>query len=48
MEPSNEDWIFFMTVDRRARWATASDDAGFRKLKRKMCDNNVLDGNELP
>ena len=33
-----------MTVDKKGTMGYGSNDAGFLKLKRQMCDNKVLTG----
>ncbi|SCG70066.1 endolytic transglycosylase MltG [Micromonospora humi] len=44
LEPPPGDWIFFMTVDQKGTMGYGSNDADFLKLKRQMCDNKVLSG----
>lgn len=44
LDPPPGDWIFFMTIDQKGTMGYASDDAGYRKLIRTMCDNGVLTG----
>ncbi|MCP3781839.1 endolytic transglycosylase MltG [Micromonospora sp. A3M-1-15] len=44
LEPPPGDWIFFMTVDQKGTMGYGSNDADFRQLQKKMCDNKVLTG----
>ncbi|MFF4892524.1 endolytic transglycosylase MltG [Micromonospora chersina] len=44
LEPPPGDWIFFMTVDQNGTMGYGSNDADFRALQKKMCDNKVLTG----
>ncbi|MEU0151236.1 endolytic transglycosylase MltG [Micromonospora fulviviridis] len=44
LEPPPGDWIFFMTIDQKGTMGYGSNDADFRQLQKKMCDNKVLTG----
>jgi UPF0755 protein len=44
LEPPLGDWIYFMTVDKKGTMGYGSNDAEYRGLIRKMCDNKVLTG----
>lgn len=44
LDPPQEDWIYFMTVDKKGTMGYGSNDADFRRLQKQMCDNKVLTG----
>ncbi|SCF26469.1 UPF0755 protein [Micromonospora viridifaciens] len=44
MDPPPGNWVYFMTIDQKGTMGYASDDAGYKKLIRTMCDNKVLTG----
>ena len=44
VNPPAGDWIYFMTIDQKGTMGYGSNDAEFRQLQKKMCDNGVLSG----
>jgi UPF0755 protein len=44
MNPPTGTWIYFMTIDKQGTMGYGSNDAEFRGLQKKMCDNGVLSG----
>jgi len=44
MAPPNGDWIYFMTIDQKGTMGYGSSDAEYKQLKRTMCQNKVLTG----
>lgn len=44
MDPPPGNWIYFMTIDKKGTMGYGSNDADYRNLQKKMCDNGVLSG----
>ncbi|MFE9201621.1 endolytic transglycosylase MltG [Micromonospora sp. NPDC007230] len=44
LEPPNGDWIYFMTIDKKGTMGYGSNDAEYVQLKKTMCQNKVLTG----
>lgn len=44
MDPPAGDWIYFMTIDKQGTMGYGSSDADYLKLRKTMCTNGVLTG----
>lgn len=44
LDPPPGDWIFFMTTDQKGTMGYGSNDAEYIQLRKTMCKNKVLTG----